>query len=54
MYTFTLRYSDPKDRTFDRLISDICFALRETSFTISDFIETGSLVESGVVKVGFS
>ena len=35
-----LRYLDPKDRIFNRVISDISVVLRETTLTISDSIET--------------
>ena len=40
-----------KDRNFNRVISDISIVLRETTLTISDFIETGSPVESKIVRV---
>ena len=38
----TLRYWDPEDRIFNRIILDISVALKETTLTISDSIETGS------------
>ena len=50
---FLLRYSDPKDRIFNRfnrVILNISVVLGETTLTISDSIETGSPVESEIVK----
>ena len=44
-----LRYTDPEDRIFNRAISDISVVLRDTTLTISGFIETGLPVESGIV-----
>ena len=38
-----LMYSDPEDRNFNRVISDISVVLRETTLTISDSIETDPL-----------
>ena len=44
-----LRCPDPEDRIFRHMLSqDISIVLRET--TISDSIETGSLVETKIVK----
>ena len=39
---FALGYPNPEDRTLNRFISDFSFVLRETTFTISDSIETDS------------
>ena len=50
-----LKYSDPEDRIFNRVISDISVVLRETILTISDSVETGSPVKTEMVKgVSFS
>ena len=46
-----LRYRDPEDRIFNRVISDIFVVLRETAVTFSDSIETGSPAESEIVRV---
>ena len=46
-----LRCSDCEDRIFNRVISDISFLLKEISLTSSDWIETGSQVESEIVRV---
>ena len=43
-----LRYRDPGDLVFISVIFDV---LRETTLTISDSIETGSPVESKIVRV---
>ena len=40
-------------RIFYRVISDIFVVLRETTLTISDSIETGSPVETEMVRVVF-
>ena len=48
---FKLRYSNPEDQIFNRVISDISAVLRETTLTISDYIETGSPVESEIVRL---
>ena len=42
---------DPEDRIFYPVISDISVALRETTLTISDSIETDSPVETELVRV---
>ena len=47
----SLRYSDPEDRIFNRVISDISVVLREITLTISDSIETRSSIESEIVRV---
>ena len=44
-------YSDPEDRIFNRVISDISVVPRETTLTISDCIETGSPRETEIVRV---
>ena len=41
-----IRYQDPEDWIFNPVISDISIVLRETTLTISDFIQIGSPVES--------
>ena len=41
----------PDDLNFNRVISDISVVLRETTLTISDFIETDSPVETEIVVV---
>ena len=47
-----LRYLDPKDRVFFKsVISHISTVLREITLTISDSIETGSLIETEIVTV---
>ena len=46
-----LRYPDPGDRNFDRVISDISVIQRKTTLTISDSVETGSPVEIEIVRV---
>ena len=43
--------SDPEDRIFNRVISDISIVLTETTLSISDSIETISSVESEMVRV---
>ena len=46
------KHSDPGDRVFNCVISDISIVLRETTFTISDSIQTGSSpVDSEIVRV---
>ena len=48
------RYPDPGDRISNHVIADISAVLRETTLTISDSVETGSLVEAETVRlVGF-
>ena len=47
----SLRYHDPEDRIFNRVISDISVVLRETTLILPDSIETGSLVETEIVRV---
>ena len=47
----SLRYSDPEDRMFDRIIYDVSIVLRETTLTISDSIVTGTPVESEIERV---
>ena len=42
-----LRYSDPEDRIFNSVISDIFVEQRETTLTILNSIETGSPVDWG-------
>ena len=37
----SLRYQDPEDRVFDRVVFDISVVQRETILTISDSIEKG-------------
>ena len=51
VYMFVLRYPDLEDRVFNRVISDISVVLGETTLTISDSVETGSPVESEIVRV---
>ena len=46
-----LKVSDTKDRIFNRVISDIFVVLRETTLTISYFIETVSPVQSEILRV---
>ena len=46
-----LRYPIPEDRVFNRVISDISVVQRETTLTISDSIETASLVGSEILRV---
>ena len=45
------RYPDPAERFFNRVISYMNLVLRETSLTISDSIETGSPLESEIVRM---
>ena len=45
------KVSDPEDRTFNHVISDISIVLREATLTISDSIETVSAVESEIMRV---
>ena len=45
------KVSDPEDRIFNRVISDIYVIPTETNLSISDSIETGSSVESVIVRV---
>ena len=45
------KVSDPVDRTFSRIISDISFGLRETTLTISDSTGTCSPFETEIVRV---
>ena len=46
-----LRYPDHKDRIFNLVISDISVLQRETALTLSDFIDTGSPLETEKVKM---
>ena len=46
-----LKYPNPEDRILNRVISDIFVVLRKTIHTFSDSIETGSPVESEIVRV---
>ena len=46
-------YPDHEDRIFNRVISHISVVLRETTLTISGSIDTGSAVESEIVRVVF-
>ena len=46
-----VRYSDPKDRIFNRVISDISVVLWETTLTVSDSVKTVSPVKSEIVRV---
>ena len=46
-----LSYPDSEDRIFNRVITDISVVLKETTLTISDSIETGSPVETKIVRV---
>ena len=41
-----LRYPYPADQNFNRIISDISSVPRETTLIISEFIQTGSQVET--------
>ena len=50
-FEICLRYLDPEDRIFNRIISDISIELRETTLTISDSNETRSPVETEIVGV---
>ena len=43
---FAFRYPNSEDRIFNRVISDISIALRETTITISDSIKKGSPIET--------
>ena len=45
-----IRYLDPEDRVFNRVISD--FPSGKTTLTISEFIKTGLPVEFEIVRVG--
>ena len=45
--------SDLRLKTFNRVITDISVVIRKTTDTISDSIETGSSVESEIVRVVF-
>ena len=47
----TLRYPDPDDIIFNRVISDISVVVRENTITISDSIEIGSPGESEMVRM---
>ena len=47
----TLRYSNPEDWNFNRVISDMSVVLRETILTILDSIETGSPLETETARV---
>ena len=51
MIRSTLRHSDLEGRIFNLVISDISVVSRETTLTIYDYIETGSPVESKLVRV---
>ena len=51
VFSVLLRYRDPKDRIFNGVISDISLKLRETIRTISYSIETGSPMETEIVRV---
>ena len=44
-------FTDSRDRTFNRVISDISVVLKETTITISDSIGAVSPVESETVRV---
>ena len=44
----TLRYPDPEDWIFNRVVSDISVVLRKTTLTISVSSETGSPVETEI------
>ena len=46
-----LRYPNPEDWIFNRVISDISIVQRETTLTISDSVEIVSPVESKIVRV---
>ena len=46
-----LRHPDSEDRMLNSIISDISIVQRETTLTISDSIETGSNVETEIVRV---
>ena len=46
-----LRYSDPENRIFNRVFSDISVVLMETTLTISESIDTGSVIEIEIVRV---
>ena len=46
-----LRYSNPGDRIFNRVISDISVVQRETTLITSDSFDTGSLVESEIGRM---
>ena len=53
LFNAIVRYSDPENRIFNRVISDISVVLRETPPTISDSIQTGSPAESERVREVF-
>ena len=44
-------YPNPEDQIFNRVISDISVIQRETTLSILDSIETGTPVETEIVKV---
>ena len=48
---YKLRYSNPGDRIFNRVFSDISVVLGKTTLTFSDSTETGLPVETEIVKV---
>ena len=50
-FIFFLKYPEPENRIFKRVISDISVVLRETTLTISDSIEIVSPVESEIMRV---
>ena len=50
-HRFYFKVSDPQGWIFSRVISDISIVLRETILTVSSFIETGSSLESDIVRV---
>ena len=45
-----IKIPDYEDRIFNRIISDFSVVPRETTLTISDYIETGSPVEIEIVR----
>ena len=49
----SLKNPDPKDRIFNRVISDISVVQRENTLAISDSIEAGSPVETEKKDSGF-
>ena len=49
--SYSLEYLDPVDRNFNRVIVDISVVQRETTLTFSDAIETGSPLETEIVRV---
>ena len=51
--TSALKYPEPEDRIFNRFLSDISVLIKKITLSISDSIETGSPVESEIVRVFF-